>query len=160
MDRELNNPPHRIIISGPSGKIPAEMISYDDGTYDVSYDPEEVGEHHIQVLVDGKRRAEWFVMATQSTVDPLAMKKGDDVLIEAERITVGLGWSSVRKMDLDASCMLFRCVVFVAVRWVLCCAFVFCVLCVLCVDIDVTVCGDANLHLGDIKSLITATSKT
>lgn len=101
------------MITRPNGQtLPAEVSFNGDGTYDVAYEPRELGAHEIQVFVDGQLFGSYTSHAKASNIDPFNMRKGDDMPITAAKISVGLGWSNSGKgdgdIDLDASCMMFR----------------------------------------------------
>ena len=43
--------PLAVIVEGPNGKIPAEVIKLEDNGYEVSFVPTEVGEHNVDVRI-------------------------------------------------------------------------------------------------------------
>jgi len=45
--------PYVVNIDGPKGKVPAKIKDNGDGTYQVEYNPQDVGEHVVNVTLDG-----------------------------------------------------------------------------------------------------------
>jgi len=43
-----------IECDGPKGPVPVEIKDNDDGTFNCSYDPKDVGEHKVKVGFNGK----------------------------------------------------------------------------------------------------------
>ena len=43
--------PLAVIVEGPNGEIPAEVMKLEDNGYEVSFIPTEVGEHNVDVRI-------------------------------------------------------------------------------------------------------------
>jgi len=46
--------PFVVEVQGPTGPIPVEVVDNGDGTYNVTYNPDDAGRHDIAVTLDGK----------------------------------------------------------------------------------------------------------
>jgi filamin len=46
--------PYQVTVQGPSGPVPADIKDNGDGTYDVTYAPNEAGPHKIQIALRNK----------------------------------------------------------------------------------------------------------
>jgi len=46
--------PFKVEVQGPTGPVPVDVVDNGDGTYSVTYNPEDAGRHDIAVTLDGK----------------------------------------------------------------------------------------------------------
>jgi filamin len=52
--RKEGGDPFKVEVQGPTGPVPVQVVDNGDGTYNVTYNPEDAGRHDIAVTLDGK----------------------------------------------------------------------------------------------------------
>jgi len=52
--RKEGGDPFLVEVQGPTGPVPVDVVDNGDGTYNVTYNPEDAGRHDIAVTLDGK----------------------------------------------------------------------------------------------------------
>jgi len=52
--RKEGGDPFKVEVMGPTGPVPVNVVDNNDGTYQVTYNPQDAGRHDVAVTLDGK----------------------------------------------------------------------------------------------------------